>query len=97
MLSKGYYKVLALVHILAVTLFLSGCMGFNNKQLTSQLEGIDVSVYEDERGLIIALPTVFFDFDSSNLKVSSREKIAEIATILNHERSKDRIISIGRA
>ena len=94
MLSKGYYKVLALVHILAVTLFLSGCMGFNNKQLTSQLEGIDVSVYEDERGLIIALPTVYFDFDSSNLKVSSREKIAEIATILNHERSKDRIISV---
>ena len=94
MFFKGYKKALAFLSVVTMTVVLSGCMGFNNKQLTSQLEGIDVSVYEDDRGLIIALPTVFFDFDSSNLKVTSREKIAEIANILNHDRSSDRTISV---
>ena len=94
MYFKSYKRALSLVNVLVISILLSGCMAFSNKQLTSQLEGLDVSVYEDERGLIISLPTVYFDFDSSNLKVSSREKIAQIATVLNHERSKDRVISV---
>ncbi len=35
-----------------------------------------MNISEGERGLIITLPTVHFDFDSSNLKASSRDKIA---------------------
>ena len=94
MFNRSYKNALAFVNVIVLTILISGCMAFSNKQLTSQLEGIDVSVYEDERGLIIALPTVFFDFDSSNLKLTSREKIAQIATILNHDRSQDRTISV---
>lgn len=94
MFFKSNRNALAFIHIFIVTILLSGCMAFNNKQLTSQLEGIDVSVYEDERGLIITLPTVYFDFDSSNLKVTAREKVARIAGVLDHERSRDRRISV---
>lgn len=94
MTIKGYENVHSLICILTITLVLSGCMAFNNSQLSLQLEGIDVFVYEDERGLIITLPTVYFDFDSSNLKVAAREKIAQIAAILNHERAKNRKVSV---
>ena len=94
MFFKSYKKALSFVFVVAITALVSGCMAFNNKQLSSQLEGIDVSVYEDERGLIITLPTVYFDFDSSNLKVTSREKIAQIASVLNHDRSRGRSISV---
>ena len=89
-----YKNTLTVIYVVLITALLNGCMAFNNKQLTSQFQDIDVTVHEDERGLIITLPTVYFDFDSSNLKVSARDKIAQIATILNQERSSGRVIAV---
>ena len=94
MYTKSLRKVASAVFVIFISMTLAGCMAFSNKQLASQFEGIDVNVSEDERGLIITLPTVYFDFDSSNLKASSRDKIAQIASVLNHKRSKTRVIEI---
>lgn len=86
------YRTFILI-VLCSTL-LSACFSFNNKQLGSQLESLGLNVTEDERGLIVSLPTVFFDFDSSNLKTDSRTKIADIASIVNHPQAADRMLSI---
>ena len=82
------------IFVILLTTLLTGCLSFSNKQLVAQFDGLDVNISEDERGLIITLPTVYFDFDSSNLKTSSRDKIAQIASILNHRRAQNRIMEI---
>ena len=87
-------KVASALFIVLFSISLVGCMAFSNKQLAAQFEGIDVTISEDERGLIITLPTVYFDFDSSNLKTDSRDKLAQIAGILNHKRARNRVIEI---
>ncbi len=94
MYSKLLSNFLRGVFLILFTAFLTGCLAFSNKQLIAQFDGLDVNVGEDERGLIITLPTVYFDFDSSNLKASSRDKIAQIASILNHRRAQNRVIEI---
>lgn len=83
-----------LIQLLSITTLACGCMSLSNRQLTSQLEAIELSVRQDERGLIITLPTVYFEFDSSNLTMTAREKIAQIALIFNREHSKERTISV---
>ncbi len=91
---KSFNRVSSTFFVVVFSIILAGCMAFSNKQLAAQFEGMDVNISEDERGLIITLPTVYFDFDSSNLKASSRDKIAQIASVLNHKRAKNRNIEI---
>ncbi len=91
--AKGNLRFV-LISIFA--LYLSGCATLpdNNERIISDLKHLDVTITEDERGLVISLPTVYFDFDSSNLKTSSRAKIAEIANVLNQDYTLNRDIEI---
>lgn len=91
-----------LMLLISLATFITGCQTIeeapppviDNTQMISQLEQIGVSVHEDGRGVIITLLTVYFDFDKSNLKASSRVTIAQMADILGLPQAQDRRITI---
>jgi outer membrane protein OmpA-like peptidoglycan-associated protein len=89
--------------LIGLAVFITGCQTIeeeapppvvDNSHMISQLEQIGVSVHEDERGVIITLLTVYFDFDKSNLKASSRATIAQMADILDLPQAQNRRITI---
>ena len=99
MFTFVYNKLSSVIIVFLFSMLMMGCQTTekgpsDNQQIASELEQIGVSSHEDERGLIITLPTVFFDFDSSNLKSEAREKIVEVAGILSQVIAQNRQISI---
>ena len=52
------------------------------EQLRTELNTI-LETRETERGLVVNVSDVLFDFDSANLKPGAREKVARIASILH--------------
>jgi outer membrane protein OmpA-like peptidoglycan-associated protein len=50
----------------------------DNKRLIEELRSKGTNVYNSPRGVIINLPDVLFEFDSSTLKLSANEAISEI-------------------
>jgi len=52
------------------------------EQLRAELNAI-LETRETERGLVVNVSDVLFDFDSANLKPGAREKVARIASILH--------------
>lgn len=95
-------KISGISLIISLAMFTAGCQTIeeapppviDNSKMISQLEQIGVSVHEDERGVIITLLTVYFDFDKSNLKSSSRVTIAQMADILDLPQAQNRRISV---
>ena len=74
---------------------LSGCAAkFTNQQLIDRFDGIDVETEETDRGFVIYLPQVYFEFDSSNLTSEARDKIAEVADVVAHRRASDRQLAV---
>ncbi len=93
-------KFLTITIIFSCSIFLNACQTIDekdpidNSQMISQLEEIGVDVHEDERGVIITLLTIYFDFDKSDLKATSRATIAQMADILDLPQAQNRRISI---
>lgn len=64
-----------------------------NRQLLEELRRRDLEARETERGVVVNLPDVLFEFGSANLRSAAREKTRDIADILVTQ-APDRRVSV---
>jgi outer membrane protein OmpA-like peptidoglycan-associated protein len=64
-----------------------------NRALLEELKRHKLDARETERGVVVNLPDVLFEFNSARLTAEARDKVAHIATVLN-DRGKNRRVSI---
>lgn len=64
-----------------------------NRALLEELKRRKLDARETERGVVVNLPDVLFEFNSARLTAEARDKVSHIATVL-HERAKDRRVSV---
>ena len=88
--------------VLGLLLPLIGCaakkpaplLPFTNAELILEIQRLNLDVEETPRGVIVRLPTIFFDFDSADLQPEARQKVEALSAILNHARAAQRKIVI---
>ena len=84
-------------HMLAVALLISsgGCALLGgDEEIVQQMEALDLDARETERGVVVNLPIVFFEFDRTRLTPEARRKIHDIAEVLNGATTRRRAISV---
>jgi outer membrane protein OmpA-like peptidoglycan-associated protein len=64
-----------------------------NRALLEELKRRNLDARETERGVVVNLPDVLFEFNSARLTAGAQSKVAHIATVLN-ERARDRRVSV---
>ena len=64
-----------------------------NRTLLEELKRQKLDARETERGVVVNLPDVLFEFNSARLTPGARDKVAHIARVVN-ERAKDRTVSV---
>lgn len=62
-----------------------------NRALLEELKRRNLEAHETERGVVINLPDVLFEFDSASLTPTARSTVVHIAEVLNREGNKRRI------
>lgn len=62
-----------------------------NRELLEELKRRNLDARETERGVIVNLPDVLFDFGNANLTASARNKVRTIADVLNNQAQGRRI------
>ncbi len=67
---------------------------YSNKQLLDLFDEKGFRTIETEQGVVVFLPEVYFEFDSSDLTRQAKEKLSEIGTILVDPRALDRNILV---
>ena len=88
-------KSIKFVSILACILLLSGCVApLSNQDLIKEFDNTNFTITETERGLVVYLPLVFFEFGSVDLTLAAREKLEETSEILTRLSTKSRQLSI---
>jgi outer membrane protein OmpA-like peptidoglycan-associated protein len=71
--------------------FLSGCAStYTNKQLEEVFNQRGFHTEETDRGLIVLLPDVFFEYDKADLTYCAQSKIGEIASVVNDPKALQR-------
>jgi len=64
-----------------------------NRALIEELKRRKLDVRETDRGVVVNLPDVLFEFNSDRLTAEARDKVAHIATALN-DQAKGRRVSV---
>jgi outer membrane protein OmpA-like peptidoglycan-associated protein len=64
-----------------------------NRTLLEELKRQKLDARESERGVVVNLPDVLFEFNSTRLTPGARDKVSHIVAVVN-ERAKDRRISV---
>jgi outer membrane protein OmpA-like peptidoglycan-associated protein len=64
-----------------------------NRDLLEELKKQNLEVRETERGVVVNLPDILFEFGKANLAGNAREKVQDIATVLN-DKAQGRRISV---
>jgi outer membrane protein OmpA-like peptidoglycan-associated protein len=64
-----------------------------NRALLDELKRSNIEARETDRGVAVNLPSVNFQFDSSNLTSEGQERVRQIASIVNRQ-ARDRRISV---
>lgn len=67
---------------------------FTNAELILEIQRLNLDVEETPRGVIVRLPSIFFDFNSADLQPEARQKIEALSLILNHPRAVQRRLVI---
>ncbi len=83
--------------ILAVSLCLavSSCASkWTNEDLITKFEQLNFETRQDERGVVIMVPDVFFEFGEHELSDAAREKLELVANVLNNTKSDTRKILV---
>ena len=84
--------VLAAVGCLLV---LAGCAGQSgDRRLVNQMGNIGLSASETDRGVVVNLPNVYFEYDSARLTLDAREKLREMASLLSQEEVAERDLAV---
>ena len=88
-------KIKIVVLIAMFYVLLPGCANLSsNKQLQNIFSALGLETEETDNGVVVFIPDVYFQFDSANLNYKARERISEIASILNESRVKQRNILV---
>lgn len=64
-----------------------------NRALLEELKRRKLDARETERGVVVNLPDVLFEFNNARLTAEARDKVSQIATVL-HDRARDRRVSV---
>ncbi len=77
-------------------LLLTSCASVQtvNQSLITEFDRMGLQTREDERGVVVLVPDVFFDFDSDVLNESARDKIQLVTAVLNNAKSLSRKILV---
>ena len=65
-----------------------------NRELIEELKRKNLDVRETNRGVVVNLPDVLFEFNKSDLTSGARAKVRDIAEVLEGGRVRDRQVSI---
>jgi outer membrane protein OmpA-like peptidoglycan-associated protein len=68
-----------------------------NRALLEELKRRNLDARETERGVVVNLPNVLFEFNSARLTADARSKVAHIATALNRQAAGRRVSVEGHA
>lgn len=83
------------ISLLIFLVLLSGCVApLTNQDLIKEFDDTDFTVTETDRGLVVFLPMVFFEFGSDELTLAARDKLEEVSEILTRSSTNSRQLSI---
>jgi len=68
-----------------------------NRALLDELKRSNIEARETDRGVAVNLPSVNFQFDSANLTSEGRERVRQIASVVNRQARDRRIAVEGHA
>ncbi|PTN11147.1 OmpA family protein [Nitrosomonas aestuarii] len=89
MIKKTTYIIIFLV------LLISGCASqYSNRQLLDLLNNMGFKTGQSDQGVVVFLPEVYFEFDSSQLTDLAQEKLSNIGTILADPKALSRRILV---
>lgn len=89
MIKKTTYLIIFLV------LLISGCASqYSNRQLLDLLNNMGFKTGQSDQGVVVFLPEVYFEFDSSQLTDLAQEKLSNIGTILADPKALSRRILV---
>jgi len=79
-----------------LAVLISGCASqqYSNKQLLDLFDERGFRTIETDQGVVVFLPEVYFEFDSSELTGTAQEKLSEIGVILIDPRALDRNVLV---
>jgi outer membrane protein OmpA-like peptidoglycan-associated protein len=66
-----------------------------NRQLIEELKKQNLEARETERGVVVNLPDVLFEFGQANLTSNARTKVGDIASVLNNQAQGRRVAVEG--
>ncbi len=74
---------------------LSGCAtSYTNKELRDIFSAKGLKTEETERGVVVFLPNVFFEFDKADLTPEAQAKVGDIAVVTTDPRAIERKLLI---
>ncbi|MFQ5904554.1 MAG: OmpA family protein, partial [Candidatus Binatia bacterium] len=68
-----------------------------NRALIEELKRRNIEARETDRGVTVNIPNVIFQFDSADLTFAGRERVKQIATVVNRKAPGRRISVEGHA
>lgn len=79
-------------------ILLAGCASTpppsDNEKIIEQLSNLGLESREIDRGVLIVLPDIYFEFDKHDLTLDARKKLQDAAVILNGPLAIDREVAI---
>ncbi len=79
---------------LLLLFIISGCTSYTNRDFVELFNAEGLVTEETDRGVVVFLPEVFFEFGKYDLTPTAEEKISLISTIVNDSRALDRKLAI---
>lgn len=80
--------------VLAISFLMAAC-ATSNTVLMSEIEDIGLDTREQEEGVVVEVPSVFFEFGQYKLSDAGRTATGKLADIMNSGSFANRDISIG--
>lgn len=88
-------RILKLLLTITLVSVISGCaISYTNNDLIEVFNAQGLVTEETERGVVVFLPEVFFEFGKFDLTPLAQEKIAVIASVVNDPRALNRNIAV---
>lgn len=88
-------KISKLLITIALVTVIAGCATtYTNNDLMEVFKSQGLVTEETERGVVVFLPEVFFEFGKYELTPAASEKISVIASVINDPRALNRNIAI---
>ncbi|MDH3695651.1 MAG: OmpA family protein [Gammaproteobacteria bacterium] len=81
--------------VVVLCVLMTSCISkWTNRNIADDLEDLDLETREDERGLVVLLPDVFFEYGKFELSKDAQDKIERISELLNDEKAVERKILV---